>query len=56
MLVSILMFAAVLWTPAAPTRQPARPRSQPPAASPEVPSVQRLKAWLAAFNSGDRAQ
>jgi CubicO group peptidase (beta-lactamase class C family) len=56
-LVSILALAAFPWTGAPPAQQPAPTPSQTAAASPsDTPAVERLKAWLDAFNSGDRAR
>jgi CubicO group peptidase (beta-lactamase class C family) len=59
-LVSILATiapAVFLWTGAPPAQQPAPIPSQTTTASPsDTPAVQRLKAWLDAFNSGDRAR
>ena len=49
--------AAFLWTAAAPVQQAPPALSQTPAASPsDTPAVQRLRAWLEAFNSGDRGR
>ena len=55
--VSILTLAAFLWTGAPLAQQPVPTPSTTPAAAPsDMPVVQRLKAWLDAFNSGDRAR
>src|SRR5882672_6096090 len=41
--ISVLLFAASLW-------------ASPQPAFPDTPAGRTLKAWLAAFNSGDRRQ